>query len=256
MITKPALEALKDRLMTENVAEEIAEKLCESVTASEEKPDDNTYSSVNSAISIEDSTLTSQVSTSSCQLRKNSLPQITSSILLELPFHFQKIILNRPAKIHYDNQEDIQPQAAAAVAATIAITSSRTKKGELFLGDVNTQLKNKNITTDIKADTNSNIFTTITVNEPAPGVKAILSFKVPEQTSGKVELQNLHEYAGISSSVGLKANPIVNFSSVIGTNALAFGADISFDTKLGELTKSNVAVNFVKDDLIGSFDSK
>ncbi|KAI5415779.1 hypothetical protein KIW84_040990 [Lathyrus oleraceus] len=250
MITKPALEALKDRLMTENVAEEIAEKLCESVTASEEKPDDNTYSSVNSAISIEDSTLTSQVSTSSCQLRKNSLPQITSSILLELPFHFQKIILNRPAKIHYDNQKDIQPQAAAAVAAT------RTKKGELFLGDVNTQLKNKNITTDIKADTNSNLFTTITVNEPAPGVKAILSFKVPDQTSGKVELQYLHEYAGISSSVGLKANPIVNFSSVIGTNALAFGADISFDTKLGELTKSNAAVNFVKDDLIGSFDSK
>ncbi|KAI5435933.1 Mitochondrial porin [Lathyrus oleraceus] len=91
MITKPALEALKDRLMTENVAEEINEKLCESVTASEEKPDDNTYSSVNSAISIEDNTLTSQVSTSSCQLRKNSLPQITSSILLELPFHFQKI---------------------------------------------------------------------------------------------------------------------------------------------------------------------
>ncbi|CAL5191240.1 unnamed protein product [Lathyrus oleraceus] len=134
----------------------------------------------------------------------------------------------------------------------VAITSSGTKKGELFLGDVNTQLKNKNITTDIKVDTNSNLFTTITVNEPAPGVKAILSFKVPEQTSGKVELQYLHEYAGISSSVGLKANPIVNFSSVIGTNALAFGADISFDTKLGELTKSNAAVNFVKDDLIGS----
>ncbi|KAI5430836.1 Mitochondrial porin, partial [Lathyrus oleraceus] len=45
----------------------------------------------------------------------------------------------------------------------VAITSSGTKKGELFLGDVNTQLKNKNITTDIKVDTNSNLFTTITV---------------------------------------------------------------------------------------------
>lgn len=33
MITKPALEALKDRLMTESVAEEIDERLCESVTA-------------------------------------------------------------------------------------------------------------------------------------------------------------------------------------------------------------------------------
>ncbi|KAI5413172.1 hypothetical protein KIW84_057684 [Lathyrus oleraceus] len=38
----------------------------------------------------------------------------------------------------------------------VAITSSGTKKGELFLGDVNTQLKNKNITTNIKVDTNSN----------------------------------------------------------------------------------------------------
>lgn len=38
-----------------------------------------------------------------------------------------------------------------------AITSSGTKKGELFLADVSTQLKNKNITTDIKVDTNSNV---------------------------------------------------------------------------------------------------
>lgn len=38
-----------------------------------------------------------------------------------------------------------------------AITSSGTKKGELFLADVNTQLKNKNITTDLKVDTASNV---------------------------------------------------------------------------------------------------
>lgn len=40
-----------------------------------------------------------------------------------------------------------------------AITSSGTKKGDLFLADVNTQLKNKNITTDIKVDTSSNVRT-------------------------------------------------------------------------------------------------
>lgn len=38
-----------------------------------------------------------------------------------------------------------------------AITSSGVKKGELFLADVSTQLKNKNITTDVKVDTNSNV---------------------------------------------------------------------------------------------------
>lgn len=38
-----------------------------------------------------------------------------------------------------------------------AITSSGIKKGEHFIADVNTQLKNKNITTDVKVDTSSNV---------------------------------------------------------------------------------------------------
>ncbi|KAH1100120.1 hypothetical protein AAZX31_13G050500 [Glycine max] len=134
----------------------------------------------------------------------------------------------------------------------VAITSSGTKKGDLFVADVNTQLKNKNITTDIKLDTNSNLLTTITVNEPAPGLKTIFSFRVPDQRSGKVEVQYLHDYAGISTSVGLTANPIVNFSGVVGTNVLALGTDVSFDTKIGELTKFNAGLNFTKDDLVAS----
>lgn len=38
-----------------------------------------------------------------------------------------------------------------------AITSSGIKKGDLLLGDISTQVKNKNITTDVKVDTNSNV---------------------------------------------------------------------------------------------------
>lgn len=68
----------------------------------------------------------------------------------------------------------------------------------------------------------------------------------------QVELQYLHDYAGLSGSFGLKANPIVNLSSVVGTNVLAIGADLSFDTKLGELTKSNAGLSYAKDDLIAS----
>ncbi|KAK4399775.1 Mitochondrial outer membrane protein porin of [Sesamum angolense] len=125
-----------------------------------------------------------------------------------------------------------------------AITSSGTKKGELFLADVNTQLKNKNITTDVKVDTNSNVYTTITVDEPAPGVKAIFSFVAPDQKSGKVELQYLHEYAGISTSLGLTAKPIVNFSGVAGNHKAAFGTDISFDTATGNFTKMQCRSQF------------
>ncbi|MBA0711207.1 hypothetical protein Golax_010415, partial [Gossypium laxum] len=92
------------------------------------------------------------------------------------------------------------------------------------------------------------LFTTITVDEPAPGLKAIFGFKVPDQRSGKY----LHEYARISSSIGLTANPIVNFSGVLGTNVLAIGTDISFNTKFGNFTKCNAGVSFTNADLITS----
>lgn len=67
-----------------------------------------------------------------------------------------------------------------------------------------------------------------------------------------MELQYLHDYAGISTSVGLTANPIVNFSGVIGTNQLALGTDLSFDTKTGNLTKCNAGVSFSNADLIAA----
>ncbi|KAF8378401.1 hypothetical protein HHK36_029740 [Tetracentron sinense] len=133
-----------------------------------------------------------------------------------------------------------------------AITSSATKKGDLFLADVNTQLKNKNITTDVKVNTNSNLFTTITVDEPAPGLKTIFSFIVPDQRSGKVELQYLHDYAGISTSIGLTANPIVNFSGVVGSNVVSLGTDVCFDTATGNFTKCNAGLSFSNADLIAS----
>ncbi|XP_075508674.1 mitochondrial outer membrane protein porin of 34 kDa-like [Primulina tabacum] len=134
----------------------------------------------------------------------------------------------------------------------VTLTSTVTKKGELFLADINTQLKHKNVTTDIKVDTAANLFTTFTIDEPAPGLKTILSFKVPDQRSGKLELQYLHERAGISSSIGLTVNPIVNFSCVLGSDKIAIGTDMSFDTKEGALTKCNFGASFTNSDLIAS----
>ncbi|MBA0613207.1 hypothetical protein Godav_013692, partial [Gossypium davidsonii] len=96
------------------------------------------------------------------------------------------------------------------------------------------------------------LFTTITVDEPAPGLKTIFGFKVPYQRSGKIELQYLHEYARISSSIGLIANPIVNFLGVFGTNVLALGTNISFDMKFGNFTKCNAGLSFTNADLITS----
>ncbi|KZV19850.1 mitochondrial outer membrane protein porin of 34 kDa [Dorcoceras hygrometricum] len=134
----------------------------------------------------------------------------------------------------------------------LALTSTGTKKGELFLADINTQLKHKNVTTDIKVDTGSNLFATFTIDEPTPGLRTILSLKVPDQRSGKLELQYLNEYAGISSSIGLTANPIVNFSGVLGNDKIAVGTDLSFDSKEGALSKCNFGASFKNIDLIAS----
>lgn len=62
----------------------------------------------------------------------------------------------------------------------------------------------------------------------------------------------MHDYAGISSSVGLTANPIVNFSAALGNNNVAVGSDVAFDTKEGAFTKYNVGASFTNADLIAS----
>ncbi|PIN17015.1 Porin/voltage-dependent anion-selective channel protein [Handroanthus impetiginosus] len=154
--------------------------------------------------------------------------------------------------LYKDYQGDQKFTLTTYTSNGVAITSSGTRKGELLIADVSTLLKNKNITTDVKVDTNSNVFTTITLDEPAPGVKAIFSFVAPDQKSGKVELQYLHEYAGINTSLGLTAKPIVNFSGVAGNQKAAFGTDISFDTATGNFAKCNAGVSFNTADLIAS----
>jgi len=154
--------------------------------------------------------------------------------------------------LYRDYQADHKFTITTYSPTGVAITSSGTKKGEVFLADVNTQLKRNNITTDFKVDTYSNLFTTITVDEAAPGLKAILSFKVPDQNSGKLELQYLHDYAGICASVGLTANPIVNFSGVAGTSIGSIGADVSFDTNTRNFTKYNAGLSYSNADLIAA----
>ncbi|GMJ05683.1 ARABIDOPSIS THALIANA VOLTAGE DEPENDENT ANION CHANNEL 1, voltage dependent anion channel 1 [Hibiscus trionum] len=154
--------------------------------------------------------------------------------------------------LYKDYQADHKFTVTTYPSNGVAITSTGTKKGELLLGDISTELKNKNITTNVKVDTNSNLFTTITVDEPAPGLKTIFSCIVPDQRSGKVELQYQHEYAGISTSIGLTASSLFNFSGVVGNNFVTVGTDLSFDTASGNITKLNAGLNFTHYDLIAS----
>ncbi|KAF3775908.1 hypothetical protein EJ110_NYTH35846 [Nymphaea thermarum] len=98
----------------------------------------------------------------------------------------------------------------------------------------------------------ADLFTTVTVDEPAPGLKAIFSFVFPDQKSGKVELQYFHDHGGISTSIGLTANPIVKFSGVLGSSAVALGTDVAFDTATGNFTMYNGGLSYSNADLIAS----
>nr|KJB30017.1 hypothetical protein B456_005G139100 [Gossypium raimondii] len=133
--------------------------------------------------------------------------------------------------LYKDYQADHKFTVTTYTSNGVAITSTGIKKGELLLAD---------------------LFATVTVDEPAPGLKTIFSFIVPDQRSGKVELQYQHEYAGISTSIGLNANPLVNFSGVVGNNCVSVGTDLSFDTGSGNFTKLNAGLNFTHSDLIAS----
>ncbi|GJY86765.1 mitochondrial outer membrane protein porin of 36 kDa [Tanacetum coccineum] len=66
----------------------------------------------------------------------------------------------------------------------------------------------------------------------------------------QAELQYLHENARINDSNGLTVKPVVNLSGVVRNNTIALGANISFDTAIGVLTKYNEGLSFTTSDLI------
>ncbi|XP_062231994.1 mitochondrial outer membrane protein porin 2-like [Phragmites australis] len=130
-----------------------------------------------------------------------------------------------------------------------AITAAGTRKDEAIFSEIQSQLKNNNLTVDVKATSESNVITTFTIHElGTPGLKAILCIPFPYQKSAKAELQYLHHHAGITASVGLNAKPALNLSGVFGTKAFAVGADAAFDTSTGDLTKYNAGLSFTSDE--------
>lgn len=128
----------------------------------------------------------------------------------------------------------------------LAFTSTGVKKGEQFSGDLNTQYKYQNAIVDVKIDTNSNILTTITLDQPIPHAKTIFSFKIPDQKSGKVNLQYFHDHVGLSSSIGLTPTPIVEVSGALGHDEISVGGEMAFDTASGTFSKYNAGIGLSK----------
>ncbi|XXG85365.1 hypothetical protein AAC387_Pa11g0453 [Persea americana] len=66
------------------------------------------------------------------------------------------------------------------------LTSTIVKKEDLSAGDISVQYKYKNTTIDVKVDTESNIFTTLTISEIVPCTKTIVTTELPDYNSSKV----------------------------------------------------------------------
>ncbi|XP_054792976.1 mitochondrial outer membrane protein porin of 36 kDa-like [Prosopis cineraria] len=86
------------------------------------------------------------------------------------------------------------------------------------------------------------------VEEIVPGLRSLFNFTLPD--SGKVELQYLSNYTGITGCIGLIGNlergydPVVNFSGLIGTDILSLGTKLAYDISTREFRKMNVGFSF------------
>ncbi|XP_022719441.1 mitochondrial outer membrane protein porin 2-like isoform X3 [Durio zibethinus] len=130
----------------------------------------------------------------------------------------------------------------------VALVSNLVNKGGLSSGDVAVQYKHKNAVVDVKLDTESNILTTFTITDLLPSAKTVASVKLPDYNSGKLEVQYFHEHAALTTAVGIKKSPSVDFSATMGTPSIAFGAEASYMASSGEFTKYNAGVNVTKPD--------
>ncbi|KAH6558821.1 hypothetical protein KP509_1Z044400 [Ceratopteris richardii] len=115
------------------------------------------------------------------------------------------------------------------------------KKLDVFLGNIASKLKKRNVTTEIKLNTNSNIFTTITIDEFAK-----------DPNSGKLEVQYWHDHACLSAATGLTHVPLVEVNGVLGNGHFAIGGEAAFDTNSRTFTKYNAGIDVNESDFTAS----
>ncbi|MCO5606405.1 hypothetical protein L7F22_060593 [Adiantum nelumboides] len=155
--------------------------------------------------------------------------------------------------LYKDYNYDHKVTLTTSTSTGLSFTSCGTQRGEGILGDVTIKFLKDNLTADMKVDTKSNVLATITWDEPTPGLKAILNLSYPDQKSGKAEVQYKHDYAGVSANVGLTPSPLTDFSAVVGSNEIAFGGEVGFDTAGGNITKYNAGLSWTKPDFTAAF---
>ncbi|XP_004498999.1 mitochondrial outer membrane protein porin 2-like [Cicer arietinum] len=141
-----------------------------------------------------------------------------------------------------DYNSDQRFTISSSTNSGLDLNSSLVKSRGLSSGDVAAQFKHKNKTVHFKVNTESSVLTTFTVTDVVPSLKTVASIRLPDYNSGKIEVQYLHDHAGFTTSVDLNRTPIIDFSATIGTAGVAFGAETSYSTSVGNFTKYNAGL--------------
>ncbi|XP_020233800.1 mitochondrial outer membrane protein porin 2 [Cajanus cajan] len=141
-----------------------------------------------------------------------------------------------------DYNSDQRFTISSSTNTGLDLNSTLVKSRGLSSGDVAAEFKYNNKAVNVKVDTESNVLTTFTVSDVVPSAKTIASIRLPDYSSGKFEVQYLHDHVAFTVGVGLNCSPAVDFSGTMGTPSIAFGAETSYSTSVGKFTKYNAGV--------------
>ncbi|GBG78672.1 hypothetical protein CBR_g27895 [Chara braunii] len=130
----------------------------------------------------------------------------------------------------------------------LAFITSGTKKGDLFAGDLKSEYKSGNVRTEVKVDTASKLWVTVVAENLTNGLTAGFSGALPDNKSGKADFTFVHEYIGLTGSIGLTANPKVEVTAAVGHDGKSVGGEITYDTASGTFTRYNAGVGFTNAD--------
>ncbi|KAF3456487.1 hypothetical protein FNV43_RR01138 [Rhamnella rubrinervis] len=99
-----------------------------------------------------------------------------------------------------------------------------------------------------KLDLQLQVSTKVTVSNILPSTKAAVSFKIPDNKSGKLDIQYLHPHAAIDSSIGLNPTPLLELSGAFGSKDVSFGGEVGFNTSSSSFIKYSAGISWNKPD--------
>ncbi|KAL0646819.1 hypothetical protein Bca4012_045110 [Brassica carinata] len=98
------------------------------------------------------------------------------------------------------------------------------KKDDFFFGDISTLFKGQNTIVDLKIDGHSSVSTKVTIKNLMPSAKVVISFKIPDHKSGKLDVQYVHPHATLHYTSSL----LTKYNAGIGFNKPDFFAALMF----------------------------